>query len=47
MTLGPIPWRVIREYCQILDLDEDQTEAMHHHIREMDKAYLEAVKKKT
>jgi len=41
MGLGPIPWKVVHEYCAFLELDEDQTEAMHYHIREMDGAFLE------
>jgi hypothetical protein len=47
MGLGPIPWKVIHDYCEALELDEEQTEAMHHHLREMDAAYLEHHRKKT
>lgn len=41
MGLGPIPWKVVHDYCVAYDLDEEQREAMHHHIRELDAAYLE------
>lgn len=46
MGLGPIPWKVVHDYCEALELSESQTEAMHHHIRVMDAAYLEAKKPK-
>jgi len=46
MSLGPIPWKVIQDYCVALELDEEQTEAMHHHLREMDAAYLEHYRSK-
>jgi len=46
MALGPIPWKVIHDYCMAYELDADQTEEMHHHIREMDSAYLEYNRRK-
>ena len=44
--LGSIPWLAIEQYCQIMKLDADQTEAMHHHIVEMDKVFLKHHKRK-
>lgn len=44
---GPIPWLSIEQYCQVLELDEDQKMAMHHHIAEMDKAYVKHQQKKS
>jgi hypothetical protein len=41
MSLGPIPWKVVHDYCVANGLDEDQTEAMHYHLKTMDAAYLE------
>jgi len=41
MGLGPIPWKIVHDYCVALELDEDQTEAMHYHIAEMDGAFME------
>jgi len=46
MGLGPIPWFTVQQYCKEFALDEDQTEAMHHHIKVMDAAYLEHQRKK-
>jgi hypothetical protein len=46
MTLGPIPWKVIHDYCKAYNLSEEQTEEMHYHIREMDSAYLQHQRKK-
>jgi len=39
--LGPISWKVVHDYCVALELDEDQTEAMHYHITEMYGALME------
>jgi hypothetical protein len=46
MEPGPIPWLVIEQYCTEVELDDDQREAMHHHIVQMDLAYLKHMKKK-
>lgn len=46
MSLGPIPWKVIREYCRELGLSEDQTEEMHLHLKEMDSVFLAFNRKK-
>jgi len=45
--LGPIPWLSIEQYSKAKELDEEQTEAMHFHIGEMDKAYLKHQAKKS
>jgi len=39
-SVGPIPWLAIEQYCVMKGLDEEQTEAMHHHIIQMDTVYL-------
>lgn len=44
--VGALSWEVIQSYCSHYRLDDDQTEAMHHHMREMDMAYLEKMRKK-
>lgn len=46
MGLGPIPWKVIHDYCVVYDLNGEQMEEMHHHIRELDSAYLEHQRRK-
>ena len=45
-SVGRIPRSVVADYCLSLRLDEDQTEDMHHHIREMDAAYLKYQQRK-
>lgn len=37
---GSISWSTIHRYSVDLELGEEQREAMHYHIREMDNAYL-------
>ena len=44
--IGPIPWLAIEQYSQVMELDEDQRFAMHHHVAEMDKAYIRHMQKK-
>lgn len=46
MGVGPIPWIAIEQYCQLKGLDEEQTEAMHHHIVTMDTVYMKHQAKK-
>lgn len=41
---GHLSWSVIRDYCEKLELDEDQTHAMHHHLRRLDEVYLRHVR---
>ena len=45
--VGPIPWLAIEQYSQTLELDDEQREAMHHHVAEMDKAYIKHQQKKS
>jgi len=49
-TDGAIPWSAVQNYCKELELDNTQTEAMHHHIVAMDatqdKFYTAKSKKK-
>jgi len=46
MGIGPIWWSEIQKYCEAKGLDNLQTEAMHHHIRLMDTAYMKHYEKK-
>lgn len=45
--IGPIWWGTIQDYCERKGLDEEQTEAMHHHIRALDEVYMKHVQQKT
>lgn len=47
MGPGPIWWDTVQRYCEVYGLSEDQTEAMHHHIKGMDTVYLKHNTKKT
>ena len=47
MGIGPIWWSTVQSYCEAKGLDENQTEAMHNHIKAMDTVYLKHVNKKT
>lgn len=40
-SIGPIDWGSIEHYCDRLGVDDDQREAMHHHIGVMDMAFIE------
>lgn len=44
--IGPISWLTIEQYCGVKELDEDQKQAMHHHVAEMDRAYIRHQQKK-
>lgn len=44
--IGPIPWLAIEQYCRMMELDAEQAEAMHHHVTEMDRAYIKHQQKK-
>ena len=41
MGLGRIPWKTVHDYCEAHHFPPDQREEMHHHVREMDGAYIE------
>jgi hypothetical protein len=45
--MGPIWWNTIQDYCERKKLDEEQTEAMHHHIGAMDIVYTKHIQQKT
>jgi hypothetical protein len=47
MSAGPIWWTTIQEYCEKSGCDEEQIEAMHTHLKDMDLAYLKQIGKKT
>lgn len=46
MGLGPIWWSTVQEYCEKNEFDEEQIEAAHHHVKEMDTLYLQHMRKK-
>lgn len=46
MGPGPIWWDTIQTYCERTNLDDIQTEAMHHHVKNMDEVYLKHVDSK-
>jgi len=40
MSDGPIPWLAIDEYCKRNEIGGEQRDALFHHTRAMDIAYL-------
>lgn len=46
MEMGPIPWKVVHDYCVSYGIDGDQKEEMHYHIKQLDSAFLDFHKKK-
>ncbi len=46
MGPGQIPWKAVMEYCMFYELDEELTEDMQHHVRQMDVVWLEHHRKK-
>lgn len=44
--LGPIPWKVVHDYCVAYEIVGEQKEEMHHHIKQLDSAYLEHANRK-
>jgi hypothetical protein len=44
--VGAIPWTMVDEYCNRLDLDPDQKEDMFYHVNEMDSVYRQFHNKK-
>lgn len=47
MNIGPIRWTTVQHYCDKKGLDEEQTESMHMHIKNMDTSYMKISKKKS
>jgi hypothetical protein len=41
MEEGMIPWAAIWDYCERLEIVDDQKDDMFHHIHQMDLAYRE------
>lgn len=46
MGLGPIWWETVQYYADKKGFDEEQTEALHHHIRALDTVYLKHMQPK-
>lgn len=46
MNLGRIPWSAVQTYAVYYELDEDQTDCLHHFIRVMDTAHLKRLSEK-
>lgn len=38
---GPIPWLAIDRYCEANDIEGEQREDLHFHVRALDRAYLQ------
>ncbi len=47
MSLGPIAWHTIQEYCIHLGLDADEAEDMHYHVSKLDGIWLKWQQAKT
>lgn len=45
-SAGPIPSWSVGEYADRLDLNEDETEDLHYHMRMMDQAFLKHMARK-
>lgn len=46
MAEGPIPWTAINDYCDYLELYEEERYDMFYHVRSLDLAYLKYMDKK-
>lgn len=46
MGVGPIPWKVIFDYCQAYGMSIEQTEDMVFLIREMDTVFMNFMREK-
>lgn len=46
MSLGPIPWTAIDQYCVRYDIDGMQREDMFFHVEALDDTYRNEVEKK-
>ena len=44
---GPIPWIAIRRYANELELNDEQTETLHHHVSRLDAVYADYQSKKS
>lgn len=43
---GPIPWSEVENYADRLELDEDEREELHFHIRQLDATYFKHLEHK-
>ena len=41
MGIGPIPWVVVWDYCERLEIEGEQREDMLYHIDKLDLVYIE------
>lgn len=41
MSIGPISWLTIKQYCDEIELFGDMREDMYYHIRALDNAYMD------
>lgn len=46
MGIGSISWPTIQAYCEAYGLDDEQSEAMHSHIKAMDLVYIKLSSRK-
>ena len=47
MTLGPIPWTAINDYCYHADITGEQRDDMFHHVMALDDEYRAFVEKQS
>jgi hypothetical protein len=40
-SVAPIPWSAMKEYAEVLELDDEQRESMFYLVRAMDNAYMD------
>jgi hypothetical protein len=41
MEVGPIPWTAVQGYGTAHRYDDEQLDALHHHVRALDQRYLQ------
>lgn len=46
MSLGPIPWTAMDQYCVRYGINGEQRDDLFHHVEKLDEAYREYVEKK-
>jgi len=46
MALGPIPWTAVNDYCARYEIEGEQAEILHYHVKHLDAAFLEAKNRK-
>lgn len=45
-SVGPIPWDKIEDFCDRLEVDDDQREALHFHISALDEVFMKSKQSK-